>query len=1156
MAFAPTPEQKAAIGSRGGSLLLSAAAGSGKTAVLTQRAVSRMLDPVSPVAADRLLIVTFTRAAAAEMKERIVRLLLEWIAAHPGDEWARRQRVLLDRASIGTIHSLCAELLRQNFGQAFLPAAFRVGDESELAAMQSEILDGVLEESYREQDPDFLSLASLLSSSRDDTGLAGAVLRVLGFARSHPFYRRWLSQKLTLYRELSSPRDSVWAKILFAYGEQLADCTALRLSDALETIGANEELAGYAPAFQSDLAAALAVKKAAAANDWDGCRSALVSYSPQRLGQARKSDASLREEVKRIRDHAKKTLSETLPRQVFCATEAEFSEDVADLLPKIECLFSLVLKTDERLTAEKLSRGVLDFTDLEQLTCSLLVGENNEPTPLAREYAAQFDEVMVDEFQDVNEVQNAILTALSGEDHLFCVGDVKQSIYRFRMAQPRLFLKKAAACREYDGVHYPAVIRLNGSFRTAPAVTRAVNEAFSALMSDEIGEITYDERHCLIPLGSFSPEVKAGVRLCLVRDDPDTADAEPAWVAGEIARLLREGTVSDGNTSRRIEPRDIAILLRSAAGHADAYRRALAKAGIDAAFSQDGGFLDAPEIAAVLNVLYAAVNPLRDVELLGAMTSPMFGFTDDELAAIRIGTPKGPLWGAVCAAGKENAHAALFVSEMNTLRRLSQSELPAALIGDLLARTGFDALCRAGKDGEKKSANLALLLQYAAEPCGGRTPSLTSFLRRIALLRERKKDLAPAQVGGAENAVTITSIHRSKGLEWPVVFVCGCAQTHAFYRNDLSLPTLLHSELGFASVRRDPACRRQFVTVPLAALRTQAEREFLSEELRVLYVAMTRAKEKLYLTAISRSPEEKLLSAAQETAGQTTLLPVQVRAGRCFLDWLLLSWSLRHDLSAMADTGREEDGLSAAVCEAPVLEEIPPAEEQALPPPDEELLSLLTKRLERPDPHAAAARLPAKLSVSELSHGGESLYFTSRPSFLSNGALTGAQRGTAMHTFFQYCDFALAAKDAAAEISRLHAIGVLTAAQADAIAPEKVQTFFQSALFSRISRAGRVLREFRFMAPASASALSAQYALPDGEASMLQGVADCILIEEDGAVLIDYKTDRIREEEELVRRYRTQLLLYRDMLSGVLNVPVREAVLWSFSLGRAIDVPF
>jgi len=1160
MAFNPTNEQRMAIESRGGSLLLSAAAGSGKTAVLTQRAVTRMLDKKDHIDADKLMIVTFTRAAASEMKERIVQRLGEYICENPDDKNARRQRVLVDRAPIGTIHSLCSELLRQNFQLVGLPAAFRIGDENELETMQHRAVSSVIEEAYGEDNADFVSLTELFSSGKSDAALDDTVLSVLKFARAHPFYRRWLDEKLDIYRNFSFDGENKWADIIFDKAKGLVGDSIAEIEALLAQIYSSDEEAPYTKALTDDLVVLKELWKNISEREWDKCRQTAESYSPSRWTSLKKGDKRLAEERKEVRERAKKLIRETLPQKCFCCSEEEFCEDVSDLFAKVGILFDLVKKTDERLQSEKLESGIIDFTDLEQMTCALLLNEDGERTAVAKSLSERYGEVMVDEFQDVNEVQYSILTALAREDNFFCVGDVKQSIYRFRMAQPTLFLAREKSSFEYDGESFPAVLRLTGSFRTAPVVTAVINDIFSALMSEQAGDIDYDERHCLVPLGSFADGAFSGVELCLVEnddaDDEDAVSPEPAWIASEIARIIAEEKISGRDGLRAVEPRDIAILLRSPKNHGAEYRDALMAYGIDASVSLEAGFLESLEIITVLNALLVIANPMRDVELLGTMSSPLFGFSDDELAAIRIKTPAGRLWTAVLSMSEEDEHCSEFVKEITRLRSLSSYMPPHALIGELLRSTGYDVICRSMKNGEQREANLKLLMQYAQDESTG-VPTVSGFLKRMENIKNRKKDLAPASVGGGANAVTITSIHRSKGLEWPIVFIGELKKKHSLYRNDMQQPTVLHSELGFASVRRDERTRKQFVTAPLEAVRTEKKREGLSEELRILYVAMTRAKEKLYLTANVKSAAKELQKAKMIADCKTKIPYTRVLDSMCYLDWILAALSINHDLSMMVNLPLGEDALSVKVTSSPSACAEYTGEEKAkeIQTANDELTGKLVERALWEYPHANATKLPANMAVSELSHGMSQRYFTTHPHFMDEGRLTGAARGTAVHTFFQYCDFDNASKDAKAEVERLRTAGMLSAEQADAVSLHEVERFFASGIYKRMLSAEKVLREFRFMAPASCSELSKD--LADGEeATMLQGIADCVIIEEDGAIILDYKTDRNITPDELKERYSMQVLLYRDMLSSVLDVPVKACALYSFSLGREIWVDF
>jgi len=1162
-----TPEQRRAVDARGGDITLSAAAGSGKTRVLTERAVDRMLDPAHAVEADRMLIVTFTNAAAAEMKSRITKRMFDYLAAHPQHALARRQASRLGRAEIGTVHSLCSRLLRENFQQANLPASFRLGAEDEIELIRQEAAAAALEEAYAEETPAFTALAALFQQRGNDRSLSDTILGVLASARSHPYYRVWLDQKLAYYRDFESVAGSIWAELLFDYAKTLVRCEMRSLDDALSLIerdGPSRDV--YLPIIRNDRDTLGRLTERIAARDWDGAFAVVAAYEKPNLSKLKgrnKCDKAIAREVTRLHDHAKELLVKTLPKKVFLADEEGFAGDVAELLPLIDCLFSLVRRTDERIQSEKLAAGVIDFADLEQLTCELLTNEDGTPTPFAAACGDRWQEVMVDEAQDLNDVQERILRTLAAKSGLFCVGDVKQSIYRFRMARPQLFLDRIDRSVPYDGAHFPAVLYLNGNFRTAPAVTDVINDTFSALMSREMGELDYDETQRLEARGAAAPGIACGVHLCVLDQNgaPDDADddfvAAPAWVAQEIARLLREGAVSDGENkaARRVRASDIAILLHSPATDAEPYRRALRKAGIDSHLLNDAGFFEASEVATVLNALTAIANPLRDVELLGTMSSPLYGFTDDELAAMRISTREGPLYRALIAAAETDGHAADFLRELGELRRLSRTLPPQELIGELLRRTGFDVLCRGMKNGAQREANLRLLQQLAGQERIGTVAALDGFLRYVDRLRGEKARIRPAAVQSDESAVTITSIHRAKGLEWPIVFLCGTEREHGYYRHAGRSPTLLHAEYGFACNLRDHKLRRNFLSVPLAALRAEEERAALSEELRLLYVAMTRAKEQLYLVGSDGKPAGRIENAVEAARGRQTLSPAAVREARCYLTWLLEALALRYDLAALAKSGGTQGGLQVLLPEAQALSAGRPDEADApAPAPDEDAARALCERMTRPYPYADAAALPAKLAVSAITHGDAGLYFTRKPRFLTDGALTGAARGTAIHTFLQYCDYGAARDDPAAEIARLLSCGVLTERQAQAVDLAAVRTFFSSALARRIFAADRVLREYAMLTPASVSPLTRQYALAEGEETMLQGIADCVLLEGKGAVLLDYKTDRVADFSQLIDRYRMQILLYRDMLAASLRMPVTECWLYSFALGQEIKV--
>lgn len=1171
-----TDEQRRAIEARGHTILVSAAAGSGKTAVLTERAVRRMLDSDTPIDADRLLVVTFTRAAAQEMKQRMLQKLTEYIAEHPLDTAARRQRQLLDRAVIGTIDSLCLNLLRENWQLLGLPAAFRVGDTQELEAMREQAVDAALEAAYADRDDAaFSDLAELLSQRRGDQSLAGTILRVLDFARTHPFYIDWLDDKLKVYENCANPAKSVWGDILLQFARESARRCQADAQAALFELRDEPDFANYLPAFEGDAAFFVALCPVLERGNWDEAVTLLREYRAVPLKAAKRSACPERKaQLQRLRSRHK-SMVETLQTKVLSAKLSEFSEDVADLLPKLRRLFSLVKDTDSRLLAQKCAVGIFDFSDLAQFAASLLMTRDGQgalqKTPLAETIGARFDEIMVDEYQDVNAVQDMIITALSNGKNLFMVGDVKQSIYRFRQAQPEIFLRRSEEYAQNSAAEEPELITLSGNFRSRSEITQAVNRVFEPLFSKRVGELFYDEKHKLNALAAYPPVEDAGVQFHLLEQGNlnagDAAEAEALYIASEIKRLIDSGApVTEKGVLRPVRAGDIAILLRSPKSQAEVYRRALEQTGVEAFAQIESGFLGSFEIMAVLNLLRALDNPTLDIELIGAMLSPMFGFSDDALAKIRLIAPSGHFYPAVKKAAETDPQSCAFLEVFEHLRRRALTISAAELINEAVETTGFDLFCRAMQGGGQRFANLLLLAQYAEQYHQNGHRGLSAFLKIIDRAMQ-SGDLAPAYVGEQTNAVFITSIHKSKGLEWPVVFLCQAGRDHSFYRNDLIRPTLLHSELGFACVRRDPALRQQFVAVPLEAVRIESERAMLSEELRILYVAATRARERLIITAAMK----KALETAEALSPDgITPAPAQVRECQNYAEWLLLALGCYGDAAQALRLGNPlgQIGLHFGFLEQQTNADMPPPFEQdgqqslfdaadtaAMPPADEALVAELSQRLAFEYSFAKAAKTPSKLAVSQLTHpeSGE-FRFAKKPAFALESASSGSERGTAVHAFMQYCDYTAAREDAAAELARLKRVGILTVRQAELVALDKIERFFESGLARRIFAADEVLREFAFMVSAADCPSTRDLVAENDEAPMLQGIADCILIENDHATVIDYKTDHVKDAEILRDRYAGQLGLYREMLASVLLVPVTECIIWSFALDCEILV--
>jgi len=1291
------PEQLSAIEARGGTLLVSAAAGSGKTAVLTERVLRMLTDEQNPVDADRFLVMTFTRLAAAEMKNRITEALSEKLAGKPGDVRLARQQILLEKMRIGTIDAFCLDLALEHFSALGISPQSRVASEKELGILKSEALAEVMEERYAAKDGGFLALSETLGAGRDDADLANTVLSLYDWLRTQPHYENWLDSVCHLYDADIFPENHPWGKILLDYaGEALRDCKR-QAEYALSLAGREEDvLAAYGAALASDAAALESLRDCAERGGWDALRAALQTVNWQRLCGLRGYGGALGPKVKEIRDGYKKTVSDLGKKQLF-ASEKEFREDVALLAPLARDLFSLTMDFDRRYSDKKRENLLLDYADLEHFTLGLLTERDGMggylPTAAAREISARYEYILVDECQDINAAQDAVFRALSRNGkNLFYVGDVKQSIYRFRQAMPELFLQKRDAWPVFDGSAYPAVVTLGRNYRSRKDIAGAVNFIFSQIMTKAVAEMDYGPRDRLIASAEYPEDGLTRCELILAETQAETEageekypDAEADAVAEKIGAMVRAGvTVVDGGIARPAEYSDFCILLRAMKGGGDRFAGALRRRGIGVRCERSEGFFSRPEIAAVLDALRAIDNPLLDLPLAGAMLSEMFLFTPDNLARIRLGGRNMPFFRAVkraAEAGDEKCARFLdFLSEMRTYAACESSD---AVLERLYEKTQFPGIMRAGENGEAKLANLRLLVRYASEREAAGWKGIFGFLRFVDRLIEKGDDLDPAgqafQTGGA---VRIMTVHGAKGLEFPIVFFSAAGRK--FHGDNRVDRPSVHPTLGFACAGRDQTTGLRYKTAPQQALGLALKKNSLAEEMRVLYVALTRAKERLvitgavpdaagYLAALASAalvggtlasgalaggglaevaeadgalstnsmaggtltentvaedaPTGSALTGDTLAAGAgmagdalagTGLPGAAEAAGTLFKNSMAGgtltentvaegaptgSGSTKHTLAAgaeaegklsgadmenqlgaftLANARSPLDWICAALLRHPDagefrmlagLEELAPlpdethwafsvrkpgaaetqeeeAEEAAPPEPDRALLALLERRAAWVYPYAAAASIPAKKSVSELTHGGEGerSRFSARP---THGVLSGAERGTALHAFMEFADFARAEISLEDERKRLTGFGFLTQKQAAAVDLEKLGAFFQSDLYRKIKASPMVLREYRFMQDLPAKELGYDTA---GETVTVQGVADCVFEENGGLCILDYKTDRVEQIEALAELYGDQLRLYKKLLALSMGREAAGLTIWSFHFGRELRI--
>ncbi len=1178
-----TPAQQNCIDARGGSVLVSAAAGSGKTSVLVERVIRRITDEKEPVDIDRLLIVTFTKAAAAEMKQRLSVRLGEFIAADPENMRLQRQQMLLPTAAISTIDGFCTAFLREHFDACGISPRFGIAEGTTATMLQNEALVETLEVFYAAGEDGFLQLCDLLNGRRDDTGVKNAVLNTYNFIQAQAFPHRWLREACTVPTD-AALSDTVWGQYIRRFTAEHLGFLAQMAKKSLLPLVQMPAAAGYYNRLQGDIAVLerTALTVADATNDWDTCIRGLVSAIPDRLPSAKGIDKSYTEPIKAawsiIRDDLRKKL---LP--LFGESEQQATAELLATAPKLSALCALTEAFDTRYSVKKQERQLLDFSDLEHLTLNLLCDEQTgSPTPLAKEAAAGYAEILVDEFQDTNAVQDTIFRMLNdAANACFFVGDVKQSIYGFRQAMPEIFMQKKAAFSPFDGVSYPAYITLGENFRSRREVTGAVNFVFEQLMTPAFCGIDYKDGEGLIPANTTYPAASTETEVLLF-DNPFaekevSADIlEARLIAARIRELRETGSVTEKGMLRPVKYSDICILLRSRGSHAAAIAAELNRLGIPTSTDVGTPFFTTSEIQTALALLRTVDNPLRDISLAALLLSPIGGFSADDLAAARIcakdAAEKRPsLYAAfLSAANAETVPAALrtkiqqFLHTLQRQRRLAVSMAADELLTRLLEETGMLSAAAAGNDGEQRVANLRELMRLARDFEQNSFRGLSAFVRYIDRLETEKGDLTATPSAGGGDAVAVMTIHGSKGLEFPIVFM---AHLFGEFNRDASRQALLlHGTAGAALTGYDAKTMTATRTVSQNGVLTATKYTALAEELRVLYVAMTRAKEKLITVFVKKNLPARMQKLVSFLPDSDTVDTPRMLAMTSPGDWLLAAF-LRHTDASYLRYMAAATNIETLPCDTPLIcrEYTPDAlphtamQSQAVQAAaaDPTAVAALKERLSFRYPYAALSSVPVKVAASELAHKAQDAAFvaTRRPAFLSEGGLTPAERGTALHTFMQFADYTAAAENTAKEADRLYDAGFLTAPQREVLDLARIDHFFQSPLYARMCAADSVQREYAFTVPLAVTAFDST--LPNAfekETMVVQGIADC-LFEEDGAlVIVDYKTDRVKDPAALAALYKQQLMIYREALSKTLDKPVKQTLLYSFHLGKTVEV--
>lgn len=1179
-----THQQQAAVDDRGGELLVSAAAGSGKTRILVERLMNRVEQEHLDL--DRFLVITYTKAAAAELRGKIMDELNARLADRPGDVFLRRQKLVIYRSQISTIHSFCTALLREEGYRIDLQPDFRVGDDSECALIKDRVLTRLLEQRYEqlEQAPTFSALVDTLSAGRDDSRLASIVLDIHTRIQSHPAPRRWLKDQAAAFdlRNVKDVGNTAWGRLLMEEARRQVSYWQRRFVEALDLLREDPVLEkAYSESFDATLDS-MDDFLSALDRGWDSAR-ALCQIEFPKLGQARKvEDKALQERVKAIREKCKKRLSKL--QELFADSSADLLADMECVRPVVEELLGLVADFDDAYSREKRRRNLVDFTDLEHLALQLLSQQDGQASPLARQWQSRYAEIMVDEYQDTNEVQNAIFRSISDEGRrLFQVGDVKQSIYRFRLADPTIFLGKYLSFEERDQAKpgEPRRVVLSYNFRSRASVLEGVNFVFENIMSTAFGELDYTADQRLYPRLPYPEQLQDRVELDVVdmaalerekgeaKVSRDAAEAE--YVARRVRSLLDSGfPVTQGEGFRMVEPEDIAILYRSPGSVMGHLTRALDRHRVPWTSDGSGDFFAETEVSVAVAFLEIVDNPRQDVPLLSVLTCPVYHFTGDDLARLRAQCPQGDLYQCVEAGEAQgDTKCAAFLGQLRQLRA-EAVDLPGhKLLWQIYEDTGLMVVYGAMEGGQTRQENLRLLHEYARRFEQNGHQGVFGLVTQLRRLRESGQGLpSPGRESGG--GVRIMSIHKSKGLEFPVVLVAGL--NRSFNRRDQYAPVLFHPKLGVGPSGLDGDLQIEYPTLARRAVALQLDREMKAEEMRLLYVAMTRAREKLILITTSTDWAKQCAKLAPD-AGATPD-PEALNALSTVGEWLLLPVLARPDAADL----RAAAGVSCPLLlpedhwDIRVVPAVKPGRGQLREEKAEQQGRHLTSeervRLAWRYPYEALVNAPSKATATQLKgreldqEAAEGTYGQirrplefPRPRFdQAQRGLTPTEIGTAVHTVMQLIrpEQADTPEGVAEEIARLVAQESLSPEAARAVAPESIAAFFCSPLGREAVAAADLRREFKFSMLTSAALLDPE--LPEEEQVLLQGVIDCCFTGPQGLTVVDFKTDRVKPGEEKLHseRYRTQIEVYSDALSRITGTPVARRVLWYFATNTPV----
>ena len=1184
-----TKEQLQAIKEKGKNILVAAGAGSGKTAVLVERIIQKIL--VDKIDIDKMLVVTFTNAAAAEMRERILDAIYKKLEEEPNNMNLQRQILLLNNASISTIHSFCLDIIKNNFYEIDISPNFRIADTPEIELLKQEILEDLFEELYDENDEEFLKLINTYTTYKGDDSLKDIILKIYNYIQSSPFPDEWLKNCVDEFN-IDSNTDfakTKWGKILLEDFKDEVNSCINRLEYINKQLLKYSELEKYSKIICEDIITYKYIVENI--ENWDIVYKKANQLEYSRWPSDKKITMELKDSAKKIRDDVKKVFKIKKDSILLCESKYIIS-DILEMYNILNILENVIIKFSERFEDSKKEKNIIDFSDIEHYALKLLLEKNEKgeyiPTQIAKKYREKFVEIAIDEYQDSNYVQENILKAISNGSNLFMVGDVKQSIYKFRQAIPELFLEKYSEYKDINEISNGdnLKIQLFKNFRSRKLILDLCNLVFKNIMTKKLGDIDYNEKEFLqIEKDYDNPEDtninyagKAELHIIDLKEEEvedeeileerlENEQIEARFIVNKIREILREDYfIFDKKEKkyRKATYKDIVILLRSTSNIAPVYEKELLNNGIPVFSDTSSEYLQSIEIETVMSVLRIIDNPRQDIPLVAVLRSPIGGFTDNELLKIRLYDKNSDFYSALKLAmgdkeSKLSARIKVFIDNLENWRQKQEYLGLDELIWIIYNDTGYYNYVSLMPDGDLRIANLKMLFERAKEYESASFKGLFKFINFIDRLKMSSGDLGSAKIiGENENVVRIMSIHKSKGLEFPIVFLASTGKQ--FNMRDLNDNILLHQELGIGPKYINYEKRIEYNTLAREALRIKSRKEAISEEMRVLYVALTRSREKLIISGIDKDVEKSLKEKEEFLNMYGNINENLLEKYKSYLSWLELIYV----------NNKEELEKFMKICIHNKNEFL---KNEKLDKYDFDFEDLINNKnsnkkyqieemLDWRYKYNLATKIPSKTSVTkikELSKTKDDLYekTLTKPKFLTQtDKLTNAEKGTLMHLCLQKMDInnINSKEDIIKMIEELVAKKIITENEAKYINIDKLNNFIHSNTANNMRNSKKIYKEVPFYININANEI---YDEKSEEKILVQGIIDVYYIDKnDKIVLLDYKTDYVKsgEEKRLIDKYKEQLLLYKRAIEESTNNKVSKVCIYSIYLDKEINI--